>query len=163
MVQPLVRAWARLRNRAGGAHPPPSPAWRGDRLQWLLELRRQLVARRCTIRWGTATDAWDFQASVGPFVSYKVTTAVVWSWVPQHSVRLNIRSTFLATAALGGLLLTWIPAAGIVVLSGGVLLAAAEAVALSMILKKSIGATSVPGQKSAAAPGSVVEKAVADA
>jgi O-antigen biosynthesis protein len=163
VIQPLVRAWARLRNRAGGAQPPPTPAWRGDRLQWLLELRRQLVARRCAIRWGTATAAWDFKASFGPFVSYKVTTAVVWAWVPQHSARLAIRPAFLATAALGGLLLSWISTAGIVVLSGVAFLAVAEAIALRRILKKSIAATSVSDEKSPAAPAPTVEKAIADA
>lgn len=157
VVQPLVRAWARFRNRAGGAEPPPTPSWKGDRLQWLLELRRQLVARRCAIRWGGATAAWDFQASVGPFVSYKVTTAVVWSWVPQHSTRLTIRSSFLATAALGGLLSTWIPAAGVAVLSSGAILAVAEAIALRRILKRSIEATSVAGETSSASAPAVEE------
>jgi hypothetical protein len=163
VVQPLVRAWARFRNRAGGAQPPPTPAWRGDRLQWLLELRRQLVARRCAIRWGTATAAWDFQASVGPFVSYKVTTAVVWSWVPQHAVRPTVRFSFLAMAAVGGLLLTWVPVAGIVLLSGGALLAGVEAIALRRILQKSIAATSARDEKSTTAPAPVVEEAMADA
>ena len=163
VVQPMVRAWARLRNRVGGAQPPPARAWRGDRLRWLLELRRQLVARRCVIRWGPPTAAWDFQAYIGAFAAFKVTTAVVWSWVPQHRLRFVVRPGFLAGLAVGALLLAWIPAAGIGVLSAIAVLATVETIALRRILKKSIETTSVPHERSATASAPAVEEAVADA
>ena len=162
VVQPLVRAWARLRNRAGGAQPPPTPAWQGDRLKWMFELRRQLVARRCTLRWGAGTAAWDFKASFGPLVSYKVTTAVVWSWVPQYSTRFTVRPAFLGSTALGALLLAWVPAAGIVVLSATVLFAAVETTILRRILNRSIAATSTATGHSVPAPSVALEEATAD-
>lgn len=143
VIQPIVRAWARIRSRAGGAQPPEPLPWTGDRLRWLLELRRQLVARRCAIWWGSPTTSWDFEASIGPFIYYRVTTAVVWGWVPQYASRLTARPALFGAALVGGLLLTFLPAVGAAVLSTTVVVAAIEALALGRILDKSVAATSV--------------------
>lgn len=141
ILQPLVRAWGRIRNRAGGAQPPDPLVWRGDRVRWLMELRRQLVARRCAIRWANPNQAWDFGASIGPFVSYRVTTAIVWGWVPQHALRLRLRPALIA-AVLGALSVSlWAPTAG-AVLAGLVMVGAAlEGVILRRELAKSIDGT----------------------
>jgi glycosyltransferase involved in cell wall biosynthesis len=141
ILQPLVRAWGRIRNRAGGARPPEPPSWNGDRIRWLMELRRQLVARRCAIRWASPHEAWDFEATMGPFVSYRVTTAIMWGWVPQHALRLSLRPSLLGAFLVAATVGWWAPAVGLAVALTSASVSAVEALALRRELAKSIEKT----------------------
>ena len=103
VAQPMVRAWGRLRGPGLPAMPPPSPpSWTGDRLAWLMSLERQLAGRGCTVRFADPSDAWDLQASRGPVLAARVSTAVQWGWTPQAQTRLVLRPARLALLLIVG-------------------------------------------------------------
>ena len=122
VVQPLARAWGRLRGDAvePGLEPGFEPLAWGDgdgdlRAAWLLDLYRDLCGRGCTVRLGGAYDWWDLEASIGPMLACRLATAVGWSWYPLR--RLALRPRWLVAASLslsvslgvgvGGLLRGW--------------------------------------------------------
>jgi hypothetical protein len=49
---------------------------------WLLELARELARGWGAVRLSSPSDSWDLSVSVGPLMSYRITTAVVWNWQP---------------------------------------------------------------------------------
>ena len=49
---------------------------------WLLELARELARGWGAVRLSSPSDSWDLLVSVGPLMSYRITTAVVWNWQP---------------------------------------------------------------------------------
>jgi O-antigen biosynthesis protein len=99
VVQPLVRTGGRV--GAPPAHPAPeAPArWMGDREGWLFLLARELRARRCTVRAGKEHDDWDLAAAVGPLLRCRITTAVVWHWVPMQRLALRPRAPLAVAIA----------------------------------------------------------------
>jgi hypothetical protein len=108
VVQPLVRAWGRLRGPGLPASPPPPPpGWTGDRLAWVMALERDLAGRRCAVRFAGPADPWDLQATRGPVLAARVSTAVQWGWTPQARTRVVVRPARLAglvlLVAAGGL------------------------------------------------------------
>jgi glycosyltransferase involved in cell wall biosynthesis len=91
VAQPFARTWGRIR-----ATPPPlAPTqrwiWNGDRMRWLETLSEHLISVRCSVHFGGPHDRWDLQAAMGPFVRARITTAVVWGWIPKRSTRLRPR------------------------------------------------------------------------
>jgi glycosyltransferase involved in cell wall biosynthesis len=106
VVQPLARAWGRLR---GGSPDPlpddPPPTWTGDRAAWLFEMERELTRRRCWVRSGGSDADWDLRANVGPLVQCRITTAVAWRWRPLHRCVYRPRLWALPAAAVPALLI----------------------------------------------------------
>jgi glycosyltransferase involved in cell wall biosynthesis len=101
VVQPVARAWGRLRGDAPDPlpdHPPPS--WSGDRASWLFEIERELIRRRCSVRSGGSDADWDLRASFGPLVQCRITTAVAWRWRPIHRCVYRPRMWVLPAVAL---------------------------------------------------------------
>jgi hypothetical protein len=70
-------------------------------MRWLETLSEQLVSRRCSVRFGGPHDNWDVQAAFGPFVRVRITTAVVWGWVPTYNTRLRPRPVMWVLLAAG--------------------------------------------------------------
>jgi hypothetical protein len=103
IVQPFARLWGRLtggRQVRGGSAPVTStePAWRGDRLEWLHHLARELKCNGCTVRPSGPMQVWDLAVSVSVLVCARVTTAVAWQWEPRHRIRYAPRSTWWVVA-----------------------------------------------------------------
>jgi GT2 family glycosyltransferase len=115
LAQPIVRAAGRMRGLLHGPsfrRPEPRPrsaAWHHDRLRWLEELRSDLLARGCAVRSGGVESRWDLAASLGPTVSARITTAVLWSYFPVARVRLRPRAPLLTVLPLVAVSAAWIP------------------------------------------------------
>ena len=100
VAQPFVRTWGRLRAPRLIMPPSPTPAWSGDRLDWLHTLERELQSRRCATSSGGQHDPWDLAAVAGPMVRAQITTAVQWSWQPASRMRYRVRTGALAVSVL---------------------------------------------------------------
>jgi GT2 family glycosyltransferase/exo-beta-1,3-glucanase (GH17 family) len=134
VVQPLARLWGRLRGSPAPPLPEPPDEWSGDRAAWLHAIQRELERRRCRVRAGDSAAAYDLQASVGPFLASRFTTAVVWNWTPLHRTVLRPRpAAFLAMPALAAVALALPTAAAVV---GG--LAAAVALVEHAVLRRRV-------------------------
>jgi hypothetical protein len=94
-IQPLVRAWGRLTTRPLPPLPRSTHPWTGDRAMWLLALERELGQGWGAVRRSSPSDSWDLSVSIGPLISYRITTAVVWHWQPMWRARVVPRVTFL--------------------------------------------------------------------
>ncbi|MFC3383550.1 glycosyltransferase [Couchioplanes azureus] len=104
VLQPFARLWGRLRGRPLSAAPAREPAWSGDRPAWLRHLQDDLTARRCVVHRGGPCSAWDVCAAVGPFLTARIVTAVLWRWQPAYRVRWLPRPALpVLLAALAGL------------------------------------------------------------
>src|SRR5205823_1911731 len=77
---------------------PEAPTWLGERAAWLRDLNRRLAEDRCAVGIASPTSSHDVEVSVGPLVSCRLTTAVVWSWSPIARVRYRIRPLSVACA-----------------------------------------------------------------
>ena len=64
---------------------------------WLPDLQRELARGWGAVRLSSPSDSWDLSLSVGPLMSYRITTAVVWHWQPMWRGRVVPRVTFLLT------------------------------------------------------------------
>jgi hypothetical protein len=53
----------------------------------MLDLERELVRGWGAVRLSSPSDCWDLSVSVGPVMSYRITTAVVWNWQPMWAGR----------------------------------------------------------------------------
>jgi O-antigen ligase len=62
---------------------------------WLLDLERELARGWYAVRLSRPKDSWDLSVTVGPLMSYRITTAVVWHWQPMWRGRVVPRVTFL--------------------------------------------------------------------
>jgi hypothetical protein len=112
VVQPLVRAWGRVRATPLAPIDRVSPSWTGDRFTWLDGLRRALVERACHVRPGAPDAPWDIEASTGPLLAARLTTAVAWSWTPKHQTRYRLRPRAVWWALLLIAAAVWRPALG---------------------------------------------------
>jgi GT2 family glycosyltransferase/exo-beta-1,3-glucanase (GH17 family) len=113
VVQPLARAWGRVRARAPEAVADGRRfAWLGDRTAWLDSLARDLAARGCHVRFGEGHDGWDLEARRWPFVRARVTTAVLWRWTPSYRVAYRPRAALGGALAAVAALVLWSPTAG---------------------------------------------------
>lgn len=99
-AQPFARTWGRLRGRRLEVERAAHPSWSGDRWDWLRQLRRELETRGCHVRVAEPRDSWDLEASAGPFVTARITTAVMWRWEPHAALRTRPRPVFYVLAAL---------------------------------------------------------------
>jgi len=115
VAQPFARMFGRLRGHAAEAADEPSPAWTGDRAEWLYELQRELSTGHCKVRPGKPYESFDLAVSVGPLVSCRLRTAVAWRWLPRQRTDLRPRPTALLLLLIGGLLLPLEPIASGVV------------------------------------------------
>jgi O-antigen biosynthesis protein len=94
-IQPFVRAWGRITTRPLQPLQRSTHPWTGDRAMWLLDLERELARGWGAVRLSSPSDSWDLSVSVGPLMSYRITTAVVWNWQPMWRGRIVPRVTFL--------------------------------------------------------------------
>jgi O-antigen biosynthesis protein len=94
-IQPFVRAWGRISTRPLEPLPRSANPWTGDRATWMLDLERELAQGWAAVRLGSPRDSWDMSISVGPLMSYRITTAVVWNWQPMWRGRVVPRVAFL--------------------------------------------------------------------
>jgi glycosyl transferase family 2 len=140
VVQPLVRTWSRLRAVKPGPASGQMP-WTSNRAAWLEELARTLAARGCTVRRGGPHDSWDLSVSIGPLVSFKVTTAVAWGWSPVKRSVIRARAPAIAAAAAAIVLSPLAPVAGIAVIGAALVTAATEIVVLHRAVSRSLSAT----------------------
>jgi hypothetical protein len=140
VIQPFVRIWSRL--RAVKPHPVRmKTSWTGNRAAWLDELARAIAARGCTVRRGGPHDWWDISVSIGPLVSYKVTTAVAWGWSPVKRSVIRARAPAIAAATAAVVLSPIAPLAGMAVIGAAVVAAATEIVVLRHAVSRSLRAT----------------------
>jgi hypothetical protein len=61
----------------------------------MLDPERELARGWGAVRLSSPGDSWDLSVSVGPVMSYRITTAVVWNWQPMWRGRVVPRVTFL--------------------------------------------------------------------
>jgi glycosyltransferase involved in cell wall biosynthesis len=94
-IQPFVRAWGRITTRPLQPLQRSTHPWTGDRAMWLRDLERELARGWGAVRRSSPSDSWDLSLSVGPLMSYRITTAVVWHWQPMWGGRVVPRVTFL--------------------------------------------------------------------
>jgi O-antigen biosynthesis protein len=94
-IQPFVRAWGRITTRPLAPPKRSIPPWTGDRATWMLHLERELARGWGAVRLSSPSDSWDLSVSVGPLMSYRITTAVVWHWQPMWRGQVVPRVTFL--------------------------------------------------------------------
>jgi glycosyltransferase involved in cell wall biosynthesis len=94
-IQPFVRAWGRLTTRPLPALERNTHPWTADRVRWLLDLKRELARRSCAVRLSSPSDSLDLSVSVGPLMSCRITTAVVWNWQPMWRGLILPRVAFL--------------------------------------------------------------------
>ena len=146
VVQPLVRAWGRVRGRPLPAREVPAASWSGSREQWLRALHHELSSHWCVVRSGSPHGSWDLEVRVGPVLRCRLNTAVLWEWDPV--ARTGWRLTRLGAGVLVGatLGLLAVPRASTLVVAllcwGGVALsAAAEGVLLGRLSRSAIRAT----------------------
>ncbi|MGY1737102.1 glycosyltransferase [Geodermatophilus sp. SYSU D00684] len=103
VLQPLVRAWGRLRGERRPADPYEIPDWYGDREWWLTTLSRAGASEGCSVVSAGETAEHDLELRRGPFFTARITTAVVWRWEPRHRVAVRLRT---GPAVAAGIALT---------------------------------------------------------
>jgi glycosyltransferase involved in cell wall biosynthesis len=116
VVQPLVRAWGRLRGpRLTTTEIEPPPRWQGDRQVWIGDLERALANRRYRVRLGEPRDAWDLRVSRNPLVAVRATVAVAWRWLPIYRLRLQPQPLAVLLVIVGAVLAGLNPVTGLAV------------------------------------------------
>jgi hypothetical protein len=123
VLQPVVRAWGRLRARPLPAPSTADATWTGQRDDWLQALHRELSARWCAVRIGPPHGSWDLEVRVGPVLRCRLRTAVRWQWDPQ------VRRTW-ALGPLGVVLTSAVIALPLVTPSAAIAVGCALAVAM---------------------------------
>jgi len=141
VAQPLVRTWGRLRARP----LPPTPSarvWSGDRIAWLAEAERQLSRWGCACRRPRPDAAFDLEVSLVGLAVCRVTTAVVWGWLPRFRTRVRPGRLALPVLAVGAVLGLARPGVGAAVLAGAGAVAAFEAWQLTRLVRRVLIRTS---------------------
>jgi hypothetical protein len=109
VLQPIARTWGRIRGRELPRRDSPSLDWTGDRWHWLGALESELRRQGCHVSSDDPSDRSDFEVRRGPLARAHVTTAVMWNWSPQASIR--VRPSLPAWCALGiGLIASFVAA-----------------------------------------------------
>jgi glycosyltransferase involved in cell wall biosynthesis len=148
-VQPFVRTWGRLRGRPlPPPDPSPDPAWTGDRASWLRHLQRTLGQGWLSVRPGGPQDRWDLSVAVGPCIVCRISTAVVWQWLPVWRARLRPRSGFLMAVAVTPLLSlvnAWFALVPIGLLAVGALEALWLRNAVATSVRRTVTGSALPG------------------
>jgi glycosyltransferase involved in cell wall biosynthesis len=157
VVQPIARAWGRIRGPRAEPLEDASPEWVGDRFAWLAALRRELLSRGCHVRDGGAHDEWDLQASIGPFLRSRVATAVVWRSQPLHRVSLGLRFWLVGGIGFSLLALSFSTLAGAVSLAAVLALSFLEGALLARRTKQALAATSSAEQAEAPSQALIVD------
>jgi O-antigen biosynthesis protein len=157
LTQPFVRAGARALTRSSVAVAPHPVPWRGDREAWLAALERELAAEGADVRSAGPHAEWDIDANVGPFVSGRITTAVVWSWEPHVRLRLRPRLQAAAMTVAALLLALHAPLAGLACVAVLAAAAALEASLLRNLVRRVLHHTTAGADVSAAVVGSSPE------
>ena len=98
----LPRSWGRLRARPLAPLRSAKP-WSGDRLSWLAEVERELARMGCSYRRASPFESFDLEVSLVGLAVCRVTTAVVWSWLPRFRVIVRPGRLMLPVAAAGAL------------------------------------------------------------
>lgn len=106
LTQPLVRTWGRLTTPAPKVGPP-ALTWIGNRAEWLHDLERHLADCGNQVRFGGGHASWDIEVWRYSFLSWRVTTAVLWGWTPVAKVRPTVRvGLALVFVAVAGMIAT---------------------------------------------------------
>ena len=141
VAQPLVRTWGRLRARP--LRPSPSArAWSGDRISWLAEAERELARWGCACRRPRPDAVFDLEVSLVGLAACRVTTAVVWSWLPRFRTRVRPGRLALPVLAVGAVIGLARPLVGAAVLAGAGVVAAFEAGLLTRLVRRVLIRTS---------------------
>src|SRR5262249_50195274 len=140
-AQPLVPTWAPLQARP---RPPPPSArvWSGDRIAWLAEAERQLSRWGCACRRARADATFDLEVSLVGLAVCRVTTAVVWGWLPRFRTRVWPGRLTLPVLAVGAVIGLARPPVGAAVLAGAGALTAFEAGLLTRLVRRVLVRTS---------------------
>ena len=141
VAQPLVRAWGRLRAPSIREAPTTGAGWRGDRGHWLDCIERDLTARRCRVQIGGPHASWDLDASIGPLVACRLTTAVTWGWTPIFRRRFRLRPATYLLAVGGSALLAAGNMLGAACLATGFVVVVGEIALLGRAVKRSVEET----------------------
>lgn len=146
LAQPLVRAAGRTSGRRSkrvwkSRTSVSAVSWSGDRRTWLLQLRRELWARQCVVRSNESHESWDLEATVGPFVACRITTAVVWGWTPLARLRFAPRLPAVLVLGSGLVLTLFAPPLGGAVIALVALLTAADGAILRRKVRAALVAT----------------------
>ncbi|HEY3671833.1 MAG TPA: glycosyltransferase [Acidimicrobiia bacterium] len=141
VAQPLWRTYGRLRGVAVTERGRTLAAWSGDRWSWLRALADELREAGCHVEIAPPDHAWDLSASVGLFVSARITTAVVWSWTPQSRVRFAPRAGMWITVAVAAVLALVFPIVAIALVALVALSAVAEMVRLRACVRAALAQT----------------------
>lgn len=91
ILQPIARTWGRLTGRKAAPSSGPGPAWLGDRSKWICDVEQALKSTGCSVRPAGTGASWDLTTHLGPMVSARIVTAVVWQWEPRIRVRYRLR------------------------------------------------------------------------
>jgi glycosyltransferase involved in cell wall biosynthesis len=149
VLQPLARAWGRLRGARSESLAEAPPQWLGDRLAWIETLRRELLSRGGQVRTGGEHDEWDLQASIGPFVRSRIATAVVWRWQPLHRLSLGPRPWLVAGIGFGLLTLPISTLVGALLLAGVAAFSLLDGILLIRLTRRALAATTRRAQAEA--------------
>src|SRR5215472_5723784 len=116
--------------------------WSGDRLSWLAEVERELARMGCSYRRASPFESFDLEVSLVGLAVCRVTTAVVWSWLPRFRVIVRPGRLMLPVAAAGALVGLAGRLLGTAVLAMAAAAAAVEAVLLWHLVRQVVGQTS---------------------
>ena len=141
VVQPVARAWGRVRGRPLPAREAPDPAWTGRREDWLRALQGELSSRWCAVRPGLAHDTWDLQVTAGPLLRCRLRTAVRWEWDPVVRRSWSVSGVGLALLTLAVVLVVVRSEAAAAVLGALLVLTVLEAVALLRLTGHAVART----------------------
>jgi GT2 family glycosyltransferase len=141
ILQPVVRAWGRLRGRPLPPRSTGDGTWTGQRDDWLRALHRELSARWCAVRIGPPHGSWDLEVRVGPVLRCRLRTAVRWQWDPQvrRTWALGPLGVALTPAVIALPLVT--PSAAIAVVGAFAIAIGVEAIALIRVSGDAIART----------------------
>jgi hypothetical protein len=129
--------WGRLEGEPLRPRALAAPPWTGGREDWLAALHQDLSARWCAVRRGSPHASWDLELGVGPILSCRLHTAVLWRWDPVTRRTWALSRSGRILLAVVGLALALAPQGAAV---AAVLLGVAAAVEAAVLTRLSNGA-----------------------
>lgn len=141
VLQPVARAWGRLRGTPLPAREELGAGWSGSREDWLHALHHDLSSHWCAVRTGPPHASWDLAVAVGPVLRCRLRTAVRWEWDPVTRRAWALSPS--GRAAVGVAALTFLLAPTVGALLAAALLASAvvEAVILVRLSEGAVART----------------------